>query len=320
MRRREFLATLAGAGAAWPVSVRAQGAVPTVGVLALGNLDPEIFMRALRQGLRELGYVEGQNVRLELRSAGGDTAALPGLAADLVGRGVDVIVAWQTPPALAAKRATAAIPIVMAGAGDPLSTGLVASLARPGGNVTGTSGIVTDFIAKVVGLVRETLPAARRLAILAHATDPFTAPFVAQIERAARSQDIAAEPVMLRPSEPFEAAFEIMRRRQSDAVIVQGSMHRPAVAGLALKHRLPSFSNLRELPVSGGLMSYGAIASDSWRGAAAYVDRILKGARPGELPVSQPTRFELVINRRTADALGVPIPPSLLARADEVIE
>jgi putative ABC transport system substrate-binding protein len=319
MRRREFLTALLAAAA--PAGARAQGTrLPVVGILLLGDPDPGSFMTAFRQGLREAGYTEGQDIRLELRSAGGRAANLPQLAAELVGLKADIIVAWQTPAALAAKRATQDVPVVMAGVGDPLATGLVTSLARPGGNLTGTSSSVTDYGAKILSIVRETLPSVRRVAILAHATDPFTIPYLAQFESAAPRQGVEIDPVRVQPAEPLEGTIEAMRQKGAEAVIVQGSMHRPEVPGLMLKHRLPVFSNLRQLPATGGLLSYGGIGADTWRQAASYVDRILRGALPGDLPVAQPTRFELVVNLKTAQALGLSLPPSIIARADEVIE
>ena len=245
---------------------------------------------------------------------------LPEAAAELVRRKVDVIVAWQTPAVTAAKQATSEIPIVMAGAGDPVATGLVASLSRPGGNVTGMSGMGADMAVKTFELIREVIPSARRVAVLAAATDPFTTPFLAQLELAARALGIEMQPIMLRPGEEFDAAFEDMRRKQVDAVIIQPPLLRKAAVDLALQHRLPSFSITPLLPATGGLMSYSSNQVDQFRAAAVYVDKILKGAKPADLPVAQPTKFELVINLKTAKALGLEVPPMLLARADEVIE
>jgi ABC-type uncharacterized transport system substrate-binding protein len=320
MNRRSFMALLGGTVVASPLAPRAEARLPVIGVLVLGIPDPATFLAAFREGLRKVGHVEGQTIRLELRSADGKASALGDLAAELVRLKVDVIVVWQTPAAQAAKRATSDIPIVMAQVGDAVATGLVASLARPGGNVTGNTGIAPDLMGKTLDLVREVMPSARRVVVLANATDPFTGPFLAQIEQGARTLDIAVDPIMAEPGGELGAAFEAMRPKQADAVIVQPSLLHPSVAALALKQRLPSFAPNRLLPVMGGLMSYGGIHTELWRDAAVYVDKILKGSRPADLPVAQVTRFELVINLRTARSLGLDLPPLLLARADEVIE
>ena len=321
MRRRDFITGVAGATWAWPVIAAAQSTkLPTIGVLVLGNPNPEAFLKVFQDGLRKLGHIDGQNIRLEFRSAEGQASMLPEAAAELVRRKVDVIVAWQTPAVTAAKQATSEIPIVMAGAGDPIATGLVASLSRPGGNVTGMSGMGADMAVKTFELIREVIPSARRVAVLAAATDPFTTPFLAQLELAARALGIEMQPIMLRPGEEFDAAFEDMRRKQVDAVIIQPPLLRKAAVDLALQHRLPSFSITPLLPATGGLMSYSSNQVDQFRAAAVYVDKILKGAKPADLPVAQPTKFELVINLKTAKALGLEVPPMLLARADEVIE
>ena len=322
MRRREFITLFGGAAVTWPLAARSQQtATPhTIGILVLGNRDPVPFMTAFREGLRNLGYTEKQDIRLEFRSAGDDASALNGLAAELVRLKVDIIVAWQTPPAQAAKQATKEIPIVMTGVGDPVATGLIASLAHPGGNVTGNTAIAAELQAKVVELIRETLPSTRRVTVLANATDPFTKPFLAQIEQAALRLGIAIEPVMVKPSEKLDGYFDDIGRTPPDAVIIQPSLLHAGIAELALKHRLPTFSVDRQLPATGGLISYGSIAVDQWREAAVYVDKIIKGSRPTDLPVAQPTRFALVINLKTAKALGLTIPPTLFARADEVFE
>jgi putative ABC transport system substrate-binding protein len=322
MKRREFISLFGGAAATWPHAARSQQtATPhTIGILVLGNPDPVPFMTAFREGLRNLGYAEKRDIRLEFRSAGEDASALNGLAAELVRLKVDIIVAWQTPPAQAAKQATKEIPIVMTGVGDPVGTGLIASLAHPGGNVTGNTAIAAELQAKVVELIRETLPSARRVTVLANATDPFTKPFLAQIEQAALRLGIAIEPVMVEPSEKLDGYFDDIGQTPPDAVIIQPSLLHAGIAELALKHRLPTFSVDRQLPATGGLLSYGSIAVDQWRDAAVYVDKIIKGSRPADLPVAQPTRFALVINLKTAKELGLTIPPLLLVRADDVIE
>jgi putative ABC transport system substrate-binding protein len=318
MRRREFI-SLVGSAAAWPLVAQAQQAkLPRVGVLVPAN--PEPFWSVFREGLRERGYVEGKTIQFEFRSADGRPQLLRDLAAELVRLRVDIIVASQTPAVTAAKQATTEIPIVMAAAGDPVGTGLVASLARPGGNVTGMSGTTTELGGKILELIRELLPAARRVAVLANPTDPFTKPFLGQIETSGRTLGLAIQTIMIRGVDDFEAAFTAMTNDRVDAVIVQPSLPRKPAVALALKHRLPPVSPTRLFPSEGGLMSYSANQNELTGRAADYVDRILKGAKPADLPVAQPTKFELVINLKTANALGLTIPPILLARADEVIE
>jgi putative ABC transport system substrate-binding protein len=313
------LAALGGAAAFRPVAARAQETkTPRIGVLIPAN--PEPWLREFRQGLRDLGYVEGRNIAIELRSADGRPNLLPDLAADLVRLKVDIIVASQTPAATAAKRATAEIPIVMAAAADPVGTGLIQSLARPGGNVTGLSGTTAEVAVKTLELIREMLPSARRVAVLANATDPFTRPFLDQLQSAGRTLNIEVRPVMVHEAEKLEASFAEIDRERPDAVIVQPSLPRAQAAALAVKRRLPVVSPTRAFGEEGGLMSYSASFSDAHRRAAVYIDKILKGARPADLPVEQPTRFELVVNLKTAKALGIEVPRTILERADEVIE
>jgi putative tryptophan/tyrosine transport system substrate-binding protein len=317
IERRKFLATLGGA-AACPLAAHAQQPkVPTIGALVIGNISPEEFWREFRQGLRDLGYVEGQNIRFEFRSAEGHLDRLPELAAELVRLKVDIIVTWFTPTALAAKQATREIPIVMAETGDPIGTGLVASLPRPGGNVTGIAAVTAELAGKSVQLIRDMLPSARRVTALTNATDP---PFLEQIEFGGKATGTAIHPIKISSSEEFETAFAAMEKDRPDAVIVQPSLPTKRAAELALQQRVPAVSVPRWFAEQGGLMSYSAIYADLFRKAAVYVDKILKGAQPADLPVEQPTRFQLVINMKTAKALGIEVPPTLLARADEVIE
>jgi putative ABC transport system substrate-binding protein len=319
MRRRQFIVLLGGAAATWPLAARGQQTkVPRVGILVLGN--PEPFWTLFREALRTLGYVDGQNVQYVFRSAEGKPNLLPGLAAELVRLKVDMIVANQTPAATAAKRATGEIPIVMAGVGDPVGTGLIASLARPGGNITGVTGVTAELAGKTLELVREILPAARRVAVLANAADPFTKPFLEQLQTAARTLGLELQAIMVRGAEEFEAAFAAMDRGRADAVIVQPSLPRKRAVDLAARYRLPAVSPTRAFAEEGGLMSYAASFADTINKSAVYVDKILKGAKPADLPVEQPTKFELAINLKTAKALGLAIPPALLLRADEVIE
>ena len=321
MKRRAFTFLAGGAALACPASAGAQSTkAPTIGLLALGNPDPAAFFKAVREELKALGHVEGRNIRFEARSAGGQSSALPDLAAELVRLKVDVIVAWQTPPATAAKQATAEIPIIMAGVGDPVGTGLIASLARPGGNVTGTTAFGPEVGSKNLELIREALPSARRVGVLANAEDPFSKPYLASLERGARVAGLEFHPILIRPTDEPNAAFEEMRSKQIDAVMIQPSLLRPRTGDLALQYRLPSFSGVRVLATTGGLMSYTADQADTFRETALYVDKVLKGRKPADLPVAQPTKFEMVINLKTAKALGLTISPALLARADEVIE
>jgi putative tryptophan/tyrosine transport system substrate-binding protein len=320
MRRREFL-TFASVAVLSPLASAAQQPkVPTIGALVIGNTDPEEFWRVFRQGLRDLGYVEGQNIRFEFRSAEGQANRLPELAAELVRLKVDVIVTWFTPPTQAAKQATRQIPIVMADAGDPVGMGLVASLARPGGNVTGIAGMTAELSGKCIELIREMLPAARRVTALANATDPFSKPFLEQVQLGGEATGTTINPIKTSSREEFEAAFAAMEKERPDAVIVQPSLPSKRAAELALKHRVPAVSVPRRFAEEGGLMSYSPRIADLYRKAAVYVDKILKGAQPADLPLEQPTIFELVINLKTAKALGLTVPPIFLARADELIE
>ena len=321
IRRREFIFTLGGAAVAWPLAARAQQPkVPTIGALVIGNIGPEEFWREFRQGLRDLEYIEGQNIRFEFRSAEGQIDRLPELAAELVRLKVDVIVTWFTPTAVAAKQATREIPIVMAETGDPIGTGLVMSLHRPGGNVTGIASAAAELAGKSVQLIRDMLPSARRVTALANATDPFSKPFLEQIQLGGEATGTAIQPIRISNNEEFESAFAAMERDRPDAVIVQPSLPSKRAAELALQHRVPAVSVPRWFVDQGGLMSYSAIYADLFRKAAVYVDKILKGAQPADLPVEQPTRFQLVINMKTAKALGITVPATLLARADELIE
>ena len=303
-----------------PLHAEAQAAkVPTIGVLVVGAPSSEAFWRHFRSELRELGYIEGQTVRFEFRSDQGRADRLPELAAELVRLKVDVIVPWFTPAARAAKQATREIPIV-ATAGDFIATGLVESLARPGGNITGVSAAVADLAGKCVELLREVLPSGRRVAALVNAPDPFSKPFLEKIRLGAEAARFTVDPVMIRGSEEFEAAFLAMLKRRPDAVIVQPSLPIKRAAELALKSRMPAASPFRPFAEEGGLMSYYLAEAEAYRRMAALVDKVLKGAKPADLPVEQPTKFELVINLKTAKALGLTIPQSVLLRVDQVIE
>jgi putative ABC transport system substrate-binding protein len=321
MNRRQFI-TLLGGAATWSVAARAQQLkVAQIGVLVLTNADGQSLTRELRLGLRDLGYSEGQNFVFQLRSADDDAARLPRLATDLVSARVDVIVATFTPCALAAKQATTTIPIVMAAVADPIAVGLVASLARPGGNITGFSNMAAETAGKSVELFRDMLPSIGRVAALANPADPFTTPFLEHVRLAGQTAGIRIEPVaMARGSEEAEAAFAAISQERAEAVVVQGIFFSKTIAELALKYRLPTASVVRQFAEVGGLISYGADIRDIYRRSATLVYRILQGTKPADLPVELPTRFELVLNMKTAKALGIDVPWFFQQRADEVIE
>jgi putative ABC transport system substrate-binding protein len=319
--RRTFI-TLLGGAAVWPLAARAQQLkVAQIGVLVLTSTDGESLTRELRLGLRDLGYSEGRNFTFQLRSADGDAGRLPQLATDLVSAQVDVIVATFTPCALAAKQATTTIPIVMAAVADPIAVGLVTSLARPGGNITGFSNMAAETAGKSVELFRDMLPSIGRVAALANPADPFTTPFLEQVRLAGRSAGIRIEPVvMARGPEEAEAAFATISQEGADAVVVQGIFFSKTITELALKYRLPTASVVRQFAEAGGLISYGADIRDIYRRSATLVHKILQGTKPSDLPVELPTRFELVLNMKTAKALGIDVPWFFQQRADEVIE
>ena len=324
MKRRGFLILVGAAAslaAGWPAVGFAQpAAVARVGVLVLGNPDPEPFMKELREGLRELGYIEGQNVQLEFRSAKGRHSDLPVAAAELVALKVDIIVTFQTPAGIAAKNATTEIPIVLGSAGDPVGTGLVASYARPGGNITGAAGAGPEVGAKTLELVREVLPSVRRVAMLANAADPFYVPLLKSIQDAGRLLGIEITPALVQRPDELDAAFAEFQKVRAEAVVVQPSLPLKQVADLALKHRLPAYSTNAGFPAAGGLMSYSADQPALYRSAATFVDKILKGRKPADLPVELASKFLLVINLKAAKALGITVPATLLTRADDVIE
>jgi putative ABC transport system substrate-binding protein len=322
MKRRRLVALiLAAATLVLPCAGRAQPPrVPVIGLLSLGTPEPAPFVKGIRDGLAELGYAEGRTIRYEIRSADGNAGLLAGQAAELVRLNVDVIVTFQTPAAAAAKQATGEIPVVMAPAGDPVGTGLIESLARPGGNVTGVSAATAEVAGKSVELLRELLPAARRVAVLANETDPFAQPFLAEIGRATETLGMTMQPLMTQPGQPLDPVFDALAGKLPDALIIQGSLSRREVVEVAMKHRLPIFSSNQLLGQMGGMVTYAASQADMYRRAAGYVDRIVKGAKASDLPVQLPTKFDLLINLKTAQALGIEISPLLLARADQVFE
>jgi putative ABC transport system substrate-binding protein len=321
MRRRALLKVIGGVTACWALAASAeQTRVTTIGVLVHNAPGWQEFWQLFREALRDFGYVEGNNIRFELRTAEGEISRLPDLAAELVRLNVDVIVPWFTPAAIAAKQATREIPIVCAICGDLVGTGLVESLARPGGNVTGNSSLNAELSAKFVELIREMIPSAHRVAVLANAPDPFSNVFVKQIQLAGQATGTAIDPIMIHSADELDAAFPAMERSRPDAVIVQPSLPTKRAAELALSYRLPAICGWRQFVHDGGLMAYFAAEADIYRRTAVFVDKILKGAKPAELPVEQPTKFELVLNLKTAKEIGLTIPPTFLALADTVIE
>lgn len=319
MKRRDLLTLAAGAAGAWSIAALAQRAkMPTIGVLVMASRGSEEFWQLFENDMRELGYVEGQSVHFEFRE--GPLSGLPELAAELVRLKVDLIVTGATPAALAAKQATGDISIVMAYAGNPVEAGLVVSLARPGGNITGIGRSTAELAGKCVELIREMLPSVHRVAVLVNAPDPFSKPFLEQIRLAGTATGTAIEPIMIHSSEELDAAFPAIEKDRPDAVIVQPTLPAKRAAELALQYRLPAVSITRTFVAAGGLMSYSADEADTYRRAAIIVDKVLKGAKPADLPVEQPTKFHLVISLKAASALGLTIPPVFLGRADEVIE
>jgi putative ABC transport system substrate-binding protein len=311
-----------------PLSAGAQpaGNVPRIGWLGGPTRESaEAFTREFRQGLKDLGWVEGQNIIVEWRFAGGRAERLPDLAAELVRLRVALIVTPSTPTAFAAKNATTTIPIITVGGGDPVELGLAASLARPGGNITGlTTTFGPEIAGKQLALLKEIVPKVSRMAVLWNPTTPGNALPLKEAENAARALGIELQPLEARSLNDFESAFAAMSKKRAGALLVLGDVmfttHRRRLADLAAKHRLPAMYWGRQSVDEGGLVSYGANVLDNFRRAAVYVDKILKGAKPQDLPIERPTKFELVINLKAAKALGLTIPPAVLARADQVID
>ena len=326
--RRAFIGTLAGGLLAAPLAAEAQqaGKVWRIGLLSYAASDSGGAARwkAFREQLRELGYVEGQNVFFESRWGDGQVGRLRGLAAELIDAKVDIMVTASSEAALAAKQATRSIPIVTATGGDPVKLGVVASLARPGGNVTGVFSLSNDLVGKRLEFLKQLIPRVARVAFLRHSDNRASALNLRDAESAARPLGLVVQSVGVRGPKELDAAFGAMKRERADAVIVLEATaffpDRQRIADLALMHRLPMAAQAREYAEAGALISYGTDYLDLFRRAAMYVDKILKGAKPADLPIEQPTKFELVINLRTAKALGLTIPPSLLQRADQVIE
>jgi putative ABC transport system substrate-binding protein len=327
VRRREFITLLGGAAAAWPLAARAQPAMPVIGFLS--NASPDAYairLRAFRQGLKEAGYVEGQNVEIEYRWAEGHNSRLPALAAELVRRQVAVMVAaGGTPAAVVAKAATATIPIVFGVAVDPVETGLVTSLNRPGGNLTGVTNLNVEVGPKRLELVHELLPTATIIAVLVNPTSPNIAElFSRTMQQAARALGLQLHILHASTDRDFDAVFESVLQLRAGALVISPDVfftaRREQLAALSLHHAVPAIYQYRPFAAAGGLMSYGSDETEYYRLVGIYAGRVLKGEKPADLPVVQSTKVELIINLKTAEALGITIPLPLIGRADEVIE
>ena len=329
MKMRDFITLVGGAAATWPLTARAQQAarIPRIGYLSPGSASGGFQSRdeAFRQALRDLGYVESSTIAIQYRFAEGRFDRLPELAAELVRLNVDVIVAVVTQASLAAKDATNSIPIVMVAVSDPVSSGLVASLRHPGANVTGTSGMTGEVVGKSLELLREAAPGISRVAVL---WNPDNTVFQTQLLRGAQAAaavlGVQLKTFGMQGPDELDLAFSAITAERADALLVLAdpglALHQQRIVAFAERSRLPAMYGIKEFAASGGLMTYAANMMDQFRRAASYVDKILKGAKAADLPVEQPTKFELVINLKTARALGLHVPTTLLGRADEVIE
>jgi putative tryptophan/tyrosine transport system substrate-binding protein len=325
--RRQFISTLGGAAFAWPFAARAQqgnsGRQVRIGIVAPVPPTPDM-LKAFRDAMRDHGYVEGQNLTIDVRWPQGTFDEDPRVVTDLVKANVDVIVAWATPTVIAVRRATSTIPIVMAGVGDPVGSGFVASLARPGGNITGVSTITSDLSAKLLGLFAQMIPGMRRIGLVSNSNNTNVAVQLRESEDAARKLGLEKQNVDARTVEDFERAFARLKVANVNGVVLLSDPavveHAKKIAELALEARLPTAFQRRENVEAGGFISYGGNLTIAFKDAVYYVDRILKGAKPAELPVQQPTQLDFAINMKTAKVLGLEIPHNLLVIADEVIE
>jgi putative ABC transport system substrate-binding protein len=323
VRRRDFIKAIGGSAVAWPLSARAQptGKMVTIGILAIEAWPP---IDTFRQTLNGLGYVEGKNVRFEHRYAQGRNERFPELARDLINGQVDAILTWGTNAALAAKRASTTIPIVMGAIGDPIGSGIVSSLAHPAANITGFSSLAAELEAKRLELLKEVAPALSRVAIFTNPTNRYQPLALQSVREGAQVLHASLTLYEVHDITTLDGAFEKLTTDRPDGLMVLADpflvSQRSRIAQVAIENRLPSAFTYREHVEAGGLIAYTPNYHDLFRRAAIYVDKILKGSKPGELPIEQPTKFDLVINRKTAKALGIEVPPMLLARADEVIE
>jgi ABC-type uncharacterized transport system substrate-binding protein len=326
MRRRKFITLLGGAAAAWPLAARAQQTMPVIGFLNGGTAEGYAPMvAAFRQGLNEAGYVEGRNVAIEYRWAEGHYDRLPALAADLVQQKVTVIAATSTPAALAAKAATSTVPIVFTTGGDPIKLGLVASLGRPGGNLTGVTTLNVEVGPKRLELARELFPGAATFALLVNPASPLAATVSKDLQAVADTLGVRLHVLHASTEADFEAAFATAAQLRTAALVISTAdplfnSHAAQLGALALRHSVPAIYQYREFAAAGGLMSYGGYATDTYRLGGVYTGRILKGEKPADLPVQQATKVELIINLKTAKALGITVPLPLSGRADELIE
>jgi putative ABC transport system substrate-binding protein len=323
MKRREFIGLVGGA-AAWPLTASAQQAGPKVVTIGILAIEPWPPIDTFRQTLDDLGYIEGKNVRFEYRYSKGHNEQLPELANDLVGLNVDVILTWGTDAVLAAKQATTTIPVVMGVIGDPLGTGIVANLARPGGNVTGCALRAAELEAKRLQLLKEAVPRLSRVAILFNPTNHYMPLALQSVQKGAQVLHVSLAVYEVYDTTTLDAAFVTLTKDRPDGFLVPADTflvsQRSRIAQFAIENKLPSVYTFREYIEAGGLIAYTPNYNDLFRRAAIYVDKILKGAKPGDLPIEQPREFHLFINLKTARALGLTVPPRLLAGADEVIE
>jgi len=327
MQRREFITLLSGIVAAWPLAARAQqpAKIPRIGFLGNSTATMEAnLIGPLRDGLRELGYEEGRNVIIEFRWAEGKYDQFPALVAELLAAKVDVIITAGTPATLAIKKATSTVPLVFIAVGDPVGTGVVPNLGRPGGNITGLSSIAPDLEGKRLELLREVVPKLSHVAFFLNPANAFHTASMRQARVAAQSLGIKLQPMEVNKSEQLDGAFASIVKEKPDALLILADRvflhNRKRMMEFAIQQRLPSVNAYRELVEAGGLISYGPSYEDMHRRAAVYVDKILKGTKPADLPIEQPTKFTLLINLKTAKTLGLTVPPTLVARADELIE
>lgn len=325
MRRREFIAIVVSAAASWPLAARAQQTGRVWRVAVIGPVSPlPAMLSAFREALQQRGWTQGKNLSIDVRWPKGSFAQDPGLISEVLHNNVDVIVAWATPTALAARRATSTIPIVFLGISDPVGSGLAASLAHPGGNATGSSNVAPELSGKLLGTFAQLVPDMRSVGVVVNPANPGAVAQMDGTQQAAHALGLQSQVVNAATLEEYERAFALLKIEGVNGVLLIPDPSNDAYAGkiaeLALQYRLPTAFQLRNNVVVGGLMSYGTNLNDQFRLAAFYVDRILRGEKPADLPVQLPTKFELAINLKTAKALGITVPPTLLAIADEVIE